>query len=441
MRPFLFKIMIAELYKAYLSSSGICTDTRKIASNKMFVSLKGPTFNGNDYALSAIKEGCSFAVADESRPEFQDNERVFVVPDALVALQELANYHRNKLKIPFIALTGSNGKTTTKELIREALTSQYNCHATSGNLNNHIGVPLTILEIDQNTEIAIVEMGANHIGEIAALCHIAEPTYGLITNIGLAHLEGFGGIDGVFRGKKELFDYLSNSNGTLFVNLDDEKIISASESAEGITYGSSPNAIYCGEGKLNDGFLHVSWKRADQPKYNHIQTSLSGLYNFSNVMAAVSVARYFGVSERKICQAIENYSPINNRSQVIESELSNTIIVDCYNANPSSMSAAIHNLAAMKSSNSVVILGDMMELGESTQFEHQSAVDLCRDLGVSQVYLIGGHFAKIEALGNDKHFDNVDIARKFIESNPVKSSTILLKGSRSMTLEKLIDAL
>jgi UDP-N-acetylmuramoyl-tripeptide--D-alanyl-D-alanine ligase len=433
--------MISELYKAFLSSSGICTDTRKISSNKMFVSLNGPTFNGNDYAVSAIKGGCSFAIVDEDRPEFQDQENIFVVQNALIALQELANYHRNKLKIPFIALTGSNGKTTTKELIREALSSQYKCFATHGNLNNHIGVPLTLLEIKPDIEIVIVEMGANHVREIADLCKIAEPTFGLITNIGLAHLDGFGGVDGVYKGKKELFDYLINSKGTLFVNMDDEKVMVASNSVDGITYGKSPDAIYCGEGVLNEGFLKVSWKRADQDSYNHIQTSLTGIYNFSNVMAAVSVARYFGVSERKIRQSLENYIPTNNRSQVVVSDKSNTIIVDCYNANPSSMKAAIQNVAAMNHSHSVAILGDMMELGEATHLEHQSIIELCDELSISTVYLIGKHFAEADSSSNHRHFENVEIARQFIESNPINSSAILLKGSRSITLEKLIDVL
>lgn len=431
--------MIETLYRAYKESSGICTDTRSVEQNNLFVALKGPNFNANDFAIEALKEGCRYAIVDEPRDEFKSRSDVFVVTDSLQTLQDLARHHRRKLKIPIIALTGSNGKTTSKELIRAALNEQYECYATRGNLNNHIGVPLSLLEINDNHEVAIIEMGANHQGEIAALCRIAEPGYGLITNIGLAHLEGFGGEEGIYRGKKELFDYLIETDGTLFVNKDDEKTVRASSGNESTTYGSSTDADFSGTPELRNGMLSVTWSRSDINEKQTIQTKLSGIYNFSNVMTAVTVARYFGVPLDKIKKGIESYIPTNQRSQLLDTKNENTLIVDCYNANPSSMEAALRNLAEMNSKPTLAILGDMKELGDQGQASHRKIVNQISELNIEDCILIGEEFSNLQSPNNT--FLNTQLAKDFLTKNPIQGRNILIKGSRSMKLEQLIELL
>jgi len=433
--------MIQELYSAYLDSSGICTDTRKVDENKMFVALKGSNFNGNDYALSSLEAGCSYAIVDENRADLNDLNQVFLVENALETLQALAKYHRKKLKIPVIGLTGSNGKTTTKELLHASLSSTYNCYATKGNFNNHIGVPLSLLEITNKHEIAIIEMGANHQKEIAQLSRIADPNLGLITNIGLAHLEGFGGEHGVYIGKKELFDYLIEKNGSLFINSDDEKVIRATQGVEGITYGASKNAIYQGSANMNNGRLEVKWKREDEETENSILTQLTGIYNFSNVMAAIAVSRYFGISNSKICKSIEAYSPTNNRSQLEITTKGNTLIIDCYNANPNSMSAALENLEKMDCDNRIAILGEMKELGESTRVEHENIINqLLKSKSIEKVYLVGEAFHHIDNKPFKWCKTTEELKDHLVDAN-INSSTILLKGSRSTKLETLLELL
>ena len=433
--------MIETIYEAFKKSAGVCTDTRNLEQNKIFFALKGANFNGNNFVSDAINSGCSYAIADEARDEFKGNSRIFIVDDSLRTLQKLANHHRSRLKIPIIGLTGSNGKTTSKELLKTALSSSYNCYATKGNLNNHIGVPLSILEINNAHEIAIIEMGANHQLEISSLCDIAEPNLGFITNIGLAHLEGFGGEEGVYKGKKELFDFLIASNGTLFLNIDDEKIMRASSCYDGTTYGSSEEAIYVGFPNMENGYLNVRWKRSDQKKEYTIKSKLTGIYNFSNIMAAVSIARYFGVDHQKICDSISNYIPSNNRSQLEITQVGNTIIIDCYNANPDSMLAAIDNLSKMTSERLIAILGDMKELGNQSASEHQRIISTLTSSHPNiDVLLVGESFQKTTG-HRYQAFKETEMLKKVLERKPIRKSTILLKGSRSMKLETLLELL
>jgi len=439
MRPFLFCGMPIEvIYTAYLKSSGVCTDTRKISENCFFVALKGPNFNANDFVLQALSEGASFCVADEDRPEFKNNARISIVPDGLEFLQNLARHHRSKLKIPVVALSGSNGKTTSKEILRAALSEQYTCLATKGNLNNHIGVPLTLLEINQDHEIAIIEMGANHQKEISFLCDIARPDYAYLTNIGSAHLEGFGGLEGVYKGKKELFDFIDSSMGTLFVNTDDTQIVKAAGETKKITYGSA-DSHFQGSYVIENDKLTVSWWRDIDPFKRSIKTQLTGAYNFSNVLSAVAIARYFGVPDDDIRKGIEKYTPSNNRSQLVHTKQGNTVIVDCYNANPSSMDAALDNLNQFDAQSKVAILGDMLELGEAADAEHQKIVSKVSSLAVKGLF-VGDYFAQHPQDGAIHVTETPDLASHLKES-PIKNSTILLKGSRKMKLETLLELL
>lgn len=441
--PFYISPMMEGLYAVFRESAGICTDTRKVRPRDLFFALKGPNFNANDFAFKALEEGCHYAVVDEDRPEFRSDSRFIIVNDALETLQSLARYHRRKLKIPVIGLTGSNGKTTTKELIRAAVSEQYQCYATQGNLNNHIGVPLSILEITGEHEIAIIEMGANHQKEITLLCNIAEPDYGLITNIGLAHLEGFGGEEGVYKGKKELFDFIRAHGGRIFINVDDPKVVAASEGTEGITYGSTPKAHYQGDAHMENGKLVVRWWRDNQPSNPFIiHTQLSGIYNFSNVLSAIAIARYFGVPEQKIRHGIEQYYPANQRSQIVVSNRQNTLIVDCYNANPSSMKAALENVAAQKAERKVLILGDMFELGEQSETKHAELLENLREMNIHKALLVGEVFSSL-GFDNDHitSFKTTEQAAAFLQANSIQDSLVLLKGSRKMKLESLLPFL
>ena len=433
--------MISTIYFTYLDSSGVCTDTRNIKEGSLFIALKGEAFNGNDFILTSLNEGASHAIADENREEFRGNSRITIVINGLETLQELARYHRSKFKIPVIGLTGSNGKTTSKELLNAALSQSYNAYATKGNLNNHIGVPLSLLEVNKEHEIAIIEMGANHQKEIGFLCSIAAPDYGYITNIGLAHLEGFGGEEGVYIGKKELFDFLRNNDGKVFVNTDDQKVEKASEGLNYISYGQSHNALYQGEYAIENGLLNVSWWRDIDPFKRLIKTQLSGAYNFSNVMSAVALARYFGVPDQKIKVGLENYIPENNRSQIQHTSLNNTVIVDCYNANPSSMLAAIENISNESFNNPFVILGDMLELGESSIEKHKEILQILIDKKI-QGYFVGNEFLKIKGtIKQGRFFEHTSDVAEYLKENKLENSSILLKGSRKMKLEQLLELL
>ena len=412
---------LETLHEHFLQCESVCTDTRNISDNCMFFALKGGNFNGNKFARDAIKKGAAFAIIDE--PEFKINDQYIIVDDVLSALQNLALFHRKYLNIPIISLTGSNGKTTTKELINAVLSKTYKTTATIGNLNNHIGVPLTLLSMDNTTEIGIVEMGANHQKEIAFLSKICAPDFGYITNFGKAHLEGFGGIKGVIKGKSELYDYIIDNDKIVFVNPIDEIQIEKTKNLRKIFFHD--------EIKMEEvnPFIKLSFKST------LIQSNLIGNYNYTNIAAAITIGAYFNVAHQDIKKAIEDYKPTNNRSQIIEKQ-SNKIILDAYNANPSSMKVALESFAATNYKSKTVILGDMFELGLESQEEHKEIVSLVTKLNFNNTFFIGENFYKTKTKNHQfKYFDDF---YKYIEKNPLESQSILIKGSRGMSLERIL---
>ncbi len=417
--------MIEEIYKLYRQNYIVDTDTRSIREGSIFFALKGENFNGNKFVLSALEQGAKHAISSDN--QFTNHPNITVVNDTLVVLQELAKYHRNQLKIPFLSLTGSNGKTTTKELINTVLSKKYKTLATKGNLNNHIGVPLTILSITHDTEFAIIEMGANHQKEIEFLSSISQPDFGYITNFGKAHLEGFGGVEGVIKGKSELYDYLRINNRVAFINCENEKQM---ERAEGIEKICFTNNL-----ELNnaDPFISIKYNGADY------KTHLIGEYNYTNIAAAVTVGEYFDVDSEKIVQAITDYIPDNNRSQILSKNGYN-IILDAYNANPSSMEVAILNFSNLKQEDKVLILGDMFELGDSSQQEHQNIANLATQSSVSKVILVGKHFYNIENTEALK-YPNFEALEQDLKAILPENTNLLIKGSRGMALERIIELL
>ncbi len=432
-------MLIPELYHLYLEHPTIQTDTRKLKEGDLFFALKGPNFNGNQFAKQAIADGAAYAVVDEEITEPDD--RIIKVENVLTTLQELAGYHRRQIsfsrenkQVPFIAVTGSNGKTTSKELIHAVLSSVYKTYTTAGNLNNHIGIPLTILKIRPDVEIAIIEMGANHQKEIAGYCIYTMPTHGVITNCGKAHLEGFGDEEGIRRGKGELYDYLRANNGTAFVMWDYEYLREMSAGiAHIVTYGTH-SATTTGKVKNSTGLLEVVMTSG--AKTDTIKTRMVGEYNLPNVLLAVSVGRYFNVPDEKIRSALENYEPSNSRSQLIEKN-GNKIILDAYNANPSSMKAAIENFAKMDGADKVLILGGMMELGQGSVKEHQTLIDLIDQYQWKNVVFVGGDFNKIKH--SFLNFENSLQARDWFVNKDFKNTSILIKGSRSTMMEKVLE--
>jgi len=421
---------IQELHSAFLANPSVSTDTRKIKENDIFFALKGENFNGNTYAQKALDSGASLVIIDEV--EYFINQRTIIVDDVLTTLQQLANYHRKQSKAEIISLTGSNGKTTTKELINAVLRTTYKTIATIGNLNNHIGVPLTLLRIQQDTEIAIVEMGANHLKEIEFLCTIAEPDYGYITNFGKAHLEGFGGVEGVIKGKSELYDYLIANKKSIFLNADDsiqlEKLDTYIKK-----YGfSTENSKY-----YNIALVEAQPFVTIEAEGRIMKSNLIGTYNFPNCCAAIIIGKYFNVELSKIKKAIESYTPDNNRSQIIDKN-GHYIILDAYNANPSSMKVALENFATLKKDKKVLILGDMFELGGSAMEEHQHIADLALDLSFEKVILVGENFNTTSTKSIKlKNFDDLKVY--LTESKLKPKSSILIKGSRGMALERVLD--
>tara|TARA_B100000809_G_scaffold43630_2_gene37889 strand:+ start:22690 stop:23973 length:1284 start_codon:yes stop_codon:yes gene_type:complete len=411
---------IDEIYDLFKQSKGITTDTRKITHACLYFSLKGENFNGNSFALKALKKGASYAFVDEI--EHKTHENIILVDNVLSTLQNLATYHRTILDTTIISLTGSNGKTTTKELIKAVLSKNHNTIATIGNLNNHIGVPLTLLSLTPNTEIGIIEMGANHLKEIELLASISKPDYGYITNFGKAHLEGFGGFQGVIKGKTELYSYIKENNGKVFINTNDPLQIEKSIGIKTIEFGTSA------ELKKTDPFLSIEYKGIT------INTNLIGDYNFNNISAAIAIGEYFEVSKEKIKEALENYTPTNNRSQIIEKGKVK-IILDAYNANPSSMKAALENFDKITEFQKIVVLGDMYELGETSIEEHQNIANLALELNFQEIHLIGTHFSKVKASKAKLHNSFEAFKKKF---NP-KTATYLIKGSRAMALERSLD--
>lgn len=422
---------IEDIYSIYLQHPVISTDTRNIQKNSIFFCLKGQSFNGNTFASEALTKGAAFVVMDEQA--YAVNDKCIVVDHALKTLQELALYHRQQLRIPFIGITGTNGKTTTKELIKTVLSQKYKVLATQGNFNNHIGVPLTILSINNKVEIAVIEMGANHAGEIDDLCKIALPDYGIITNIGKAHLEGFLNIETIIETKTALYKAVKNVDGTIFINMDDKLLMSNADTINKITYGTTESTDYYGK-VISDGFLC----KVFLPKtLTTISTQLTGDYNFSNIMAAVAVGQYFNISIPTIQQAINSYQPSNSRSQILKKR-NNIFIMDAYNANPSSMKPAIINFANIEHENKALILGDMKELGNESLTEHQQIVDLLITLSFKQVFLIGPEFSKT------KHpkgwsIETWDEALHIISHKNIQQAMILVKGSRSMQMERILS--
>lgn len=434
--------MIQELYSHFLKHPVVCTDTRDIKQGSIFFALKGDNFNANKFAEQALDAGCSLVVIDEGI--FKKDERYFLVEDVLSTLQALANHHRKQLSSPIISITGTNGKTTSKELLNAVLSEKYNVLATKGNLNNHIGVPLTLLNITKQHEIAIVEMGANHIGEIAMLCAIAEPDFGMITNIGKAHLEGFGGYEGVVKAKSELYNFIKQKNGKLFVNADNKLLLQLSEGIEKITFGASETVDFSGILIESNPYVKLKCKAKEdiQPMHKKpvIVTQIIGNYNFENILAAACIGDYFNVSEEQIKTGLENYVPSNNRSQVMQTE-SNLLLLDAYNANPSSMSAAIENFSQMVQLNKMVILGDMLELGDESAKEHDTIVNLLKKKNITNVLLVGPFFKESGKIIDAKTFSDSEEVVNYLRLHPVKDTTILIKGSRGIKLEKVVEVL
>lgn len=427
--------MIEALYELYQQYPSVQTDTRKLRPGDIFFALKGPNFNGNSFAKQAIEKGATRVVIDEK--EFEIPGQTFLVPDVLTVLQELALHHRKQFSIPFIAITGSNGKTTTKELIHAVLSSESKTYTTEGNLNNHIGVPLTILKIKSDADMAVIEMGANHLGEIASYCKIALPTHGLITNCGKAHLEGFGGIEGVRKGKGELFDHLRTlTHGFAFVMWDYYYLREMSKGISGIIkYGTEENDHVIGKVFRNDPFLQVEITQGLDGKV--ISTQLVGEYNLSNVLAAVTVGKFFEIPEEKIRSSIESYTPSNSRSQLMEKG-TNKIILDAYNANPSSMKLAIENFANKNAENKILMLGAMAELGNASLQEHEEIIDLINKYQWKEVVLVGGDFLKLSH--PFLSFENSLKAKEWFQQQHFQNSYILVKGSRSMQMEKVLES-
>lgn len=431
--------MIEKLYRAYLQSRAVTTDTRAITPGCLFFAFKGANFDGNAFAAQALAKGAAYCVISD--PQYRTDERCIVVPDVLETLQQLARRHRSQLAIPVIGITGTNGKTTTKELVHAVLSRRYRTHATQGNFNNHLGVPLTLLSIPADAEMAIVEMGANHPGEIADLCQIAQPGFGLITNVGRAHLEGFGSFEGVVQTKTALYRHLAAANGTAFVNADSEILVekAAEYGLACISYGASENARMRGHLVGSDPYMKFYIEEGDN--VYSIQSQLLGNYNFDNAMAAAAVGRYFHVDLWDIKEAIEQYAPANNRSQYKETSR-NALILDCYNANPSSMKVALDNFFALPRTGKVAMLGGMKELGADSQREHEAIVGRLLEQPDMEAVLVGPEFAFAEKMSDRlRWFPDVAAAIAHYAASPVTGATILLKGSNGTQMWRLEEAL
>jgi UDP-N-acetylmuramoyl-tripeptide--D-alanyl-D-alanine ligase len=423
-----------NLFQLFYQSSGVSTDTRKIKQDSLYIALKGENFDGNTFADKAIELGAKYAIVDNK--DFANESTIFHVDDSLVFLQKLSNYHRKRFDIPLIGITGSNGKTTSKELINAVLTQKYNVLCTAGNLNNHIGVPLTLLNLTEEHQIAIIEMGANKPKDIEELCIIAEPNYGIITNVGKAHLQGFLSFEGVIETKSELYAFVKNNQGKIVINGDDEILNNKANSfqLEKVTYGTNGENHIQGELVRLNPFVELRWKSAD---YNSpiIQTNLVGKYNFLNFLAAITFGTIFKVENEKINEAVANYIPTNNRSQVQKTD-KNTLIIDCYNANPSSMQLALESFKEIQHPNKLAILGDMFELGLESEIEHKKIIDYCVENKI-QFLTVGDFFQKHNSFG----FKDTQKVIEFIKTQGFTENLILLKGSRGIALEKIINFL
>ena len=422
---------IEKIYQLYSQKYIVTTDSRKVEPGCVFVALKGEHFDGNDFAYQVANDNVAACVIAD-RKDLPHHERLFIVDDSLTALQELAKLHREKCNTPIIGITGTNGKTTTKELVASVLSQKYNIIYTQGNFNNHLGVPLTLLQIRPETEIAVVEMGANHPKEIELLCSLAQPNFGIITNIGKAHIEGFGSFEGVVKTKNELYDYLRNNNGKVFLNNDNQLLKNLAKGLNFVSYGKDNDADYYATIISSNPYLSINWNGKE------INTRLVGEYNFENVMAAITAGCQFNIEQELIIKALENYSPTNNRSQFIKTE-KNEVVMDAYNANPVSMYNSIKNFRNICDDNHLLILGDMKELGSESLNEHQEILNLIKRLEFCNVILVGSEFNKINK--EFQSFLNVDELISHINQNEISGKKILVKGSHSIHLEKLINIL
>jgi UDP-N-acetylmuramoyl-tripeptide--D-alanyl-D-alanine ligase len=426
---------IKEIYSLFKSSRAITTDSRKVSEGALFFALKGAQFNANAFAQQALENGCTYAIIDDK--EYQLNDRCILVDDVLITLQELAKYHRQQLSIPIIGITGSNGKTTTKELLNAVLSKKYKVLATPGNYNNHIGVPLTMLSIGEDIEIAIIEMGANHAGEIAFLCEISQPDFGAITNIGKAHLEGFGSIETIIETKTALYRHLKKHNGIAFVDEKNALLVSKSNENKRILFNNKEN-LHAEILQSSSPFLEFKLFIKDK-EVALVKSQLIGNYNLDNALLAFSIGQYFDVPVMDMVKAIEEYRPSNNRSQWMESKY-NKLILDAYNANPSSIEQAIQNFASLDLQNKVVILGDMLELGDTAKEEHQKIIDLLKNVAID-AYLIGPIYNSCNKAEKMNFFSETEEAKKYLMDHPLRNKSILIKGSRGLKLESLVDIL
>lgn len=439
----------SQLYDIYLQHPLISTDTRKIAAGSLFFALKGEKFDANTFAQQAIEAGAAYAIIDN--PAYQLGEKYILVEDVLTALQDLARHHRKQLTIPVIGLTGTNGKTTTKELINAVLSQRFKTLATQGNLNNHIGVPLTILNINSLHEMAVIEMGANHQKEIELLCSISMPSHGLITNVGKAHLEGFGGVEGVKKGKGELYDFLRQSHGVAFVNSKDQTLLEMEKARnleDVIFYGSTDdNNLISGAIVENDPLLTLKWVENKSGESHQIKTQLTGAYNLDNILVAICIGNYFNLSTEEINAGVEDYQPKNNRSQIQQTAI-NVLICDYYNANPSSMAVAIENVGKIDAKRKVLILGDMFEMGDEAAAEHKAIIKKAMDTPVDERIFIGREFDLANSTmdhgpwtmdSKTTFYPTAEEAIAGLKANPIKNSTVLIKGSRGMALERLVE--
>ena len=446
--------MLEKLYQLFLQCNGVTTDSRNCPEDSMFIALKGDKFNGNVFASKALEAGCKYVVIDEAQYLIENDFRYILVDDCLQTLQRLANYHRRQLGapipcetfgkgIPVIGITGTNGKTTTKELTAAILSKKYNVLYTQGNLNNSIGVPLTVLRLKPEHDIAIIEMGASHPGDIQELVDVCEPNIGLITNVGRAHLQGFGSFEGVKRTKGELYEFLKKNNGEVIINADSEDLLGMAQerSLEHLTfYGEhSPLARVVGQVTDHSAFLHFQWYENNiQCSLFNVQSKLIGDYNLPNMLAAITIGLKFSVDEQSICEALEAYEPHNNRSQLTKTQ-HNTLIVDAYNANPTSMQAALDNFHRMEADNKMLILGEMRELGQESAQEHQKIVNLIQDYGFRDVILVGKEFIKTGT--NYPCYANVNALGEVLKANPPQGKTIFIKGSNGTKLFTLPELL
>jgi UDP-N-acetylmuramoyl-tripeptide--D-alanyl-D-alanine ligase len=427
------------LYQIFLNHPHICIDSRKVEPGALFFALRGDQFDGHQFAQTALGKGAAFAIVE--RAEMVVSNQYLLVENVLSALQQLASYHRHQFTIPVIGITGSNGKTTTKELVSRVLATSYKIHYTKGNLNNHLGVPLTLLSMPEDTDIAVIEMGANHQGEIDALCHIAAPTHGIITNIGKAHLEGFGGIEGVKKGKSELYRYLQHNDGVVFVNLDAEFLPELSQSINHLMYYGQVKKKGSQHITMTETlpFVSVTYPGREGTMVG-VHSRLTGAYNFANIATAIAVGTHFGVPDALIKSAIESYEPDNMRSQIIHSG-TNHFILDAYNANPTSTREAVLNFSRLPSDKKIVILGDMLELGDYSYSEHLGILQLCISLHFNQIVLVGPQFAEVaREISSVLLFENVQALKSWFEEQSFKNCSFLIKGSRGIQLEKLLFA-